>query len=392
MTRADAVTGPAARGDAVGPWPVIAALTVCALGIAVLLRFIVPAATFRQSDFFGLWSCARIAVTHGAKVLYRHAQLHDLQVALGVPPADYGPFPYPPPALLFLPPAGWMPMGTAYVLTMTASFLACMMAMFAGARIWRVTIMLVPALTAMMANFAVGQTGFLTAALFLGGLRLAPVRPEIGGVLIGLLSVKPQLGLLLPVALAAAGAWRCMVAAAATAAALGLAATAVFGFHIWGAWLHSLPLYVALFDANRASLWMQPTVTAFLRALGTPSLAIDATQGTAAVLAVVMAWRVCRAGLTPRAILGVAAATFLATPHAFLYDAVMLAGATLVYANHQVLATGAAALRGKALWLVAAGILLPAASLVIGPRFSTLLVWPAATLVLLPRRDVVRPG
>jgi len=44
-----------------------------------------------------------------------------------------------------------------------------------------------------------GQTGFLAAALLAGGLRLAAPNPVAGGVLLGLLTYKPQLGLLVPV-------------------------------------------------------------------------------------------------------------------------------------------------------------------------------------------------
>ena len=46
-----------------------------------------------------------------------------------------------------------------------------------------------------------GQTGLLAAALLGGGLLALRPRPVLAGVLFGLLTVKPQLGLLLPFAL-----------------------------------------------------------------------------------------------------------------------------------------------------------------------------------------------
>lgn len=392
MSSPDATTGPEAGRDTVGLWPVVGALTALVLAAAILYCAIVPAATFRRSDFFGLWSCARIALTHGAGVLYRHAQLHELQTALGVPPDVYGPFPYPPTALLFLPPAGALPADVAYVLFMAASLAACAVAMFAGGSVFRISAMLVPALTAFMGNLVVGQTGFLTAALFIGGLRLARPRPVLGGVLIGLLTCKPQLGLLLPLALAAAGAWQCMFAAAATTAALSLAASLAFGWSIWGAWLQSLPHYAELFDHELHTLWLQPTVTAFLRSLAAPGWTVDLAQGASAAFALGLVWRLCRTGPTPRAIVGVAAATFLATPHAFQYDTVLLAAATLVYANERKQGATSSLFHRKSGWPVMAAMFLPPIALAIGPGVSVLVLWPVATLALLPRRDDVQVG
>jgi uncharacterized membrane protein len=45
------------------------------------------------------------------------------------------------------------------------------------------------------------QNGFLSAALLLGGLALRMQRPLLAGVLIGCLTIKPQLGVLLPLPL-----------------------------------------------------------------------------------------------------------------------------------------------------------------------------------------------
>ena len=46
-----------------------------------------------------------------------------------------------------------------------------------------------------------GQNGFYTAALLIGGLMCLDRRPVLAGVLFGILTIKPQLGLLLPVIL-----------------------------------------------------------------------------------------------------------------------------------------------------------------------------------------------
>src|SRR5439155_352385 len=78
-----------------------------------------------------------------------------------------------------------------------------------------------------------GQNGFLAGALLAGGLRLAAGHPLAAGVLFGLLTYKPQLGLLVPVALAAAGLWRTLTIAGVTAILLVALTSLLFGGAIW---------------------------------------------------------------------------------------------------------------------------------------------------------------
>ncbi len=72
------------------------------------------------------------------------------------------------------------------------------------------------AFPAVFINIGHGHNGFLTAALFGGGLLLLDRRPMVSGILLGLLCYKPQFGILIPLALAAGGYWRAFIAAGAT--------------------------------------------------------------------------------------------------------------------------------------------------------------------------------
>src|SRR4029077_284984 len=65
-------------------------------------------------------------------------------------------------------------------------------------------------------NIGSGQNAFLTSALLIGGFILLPSRPGAGGVLLGVLTYKPQLWLLAPVALVAAREWRALAATVLT--------------------------------------------------------------------------------------------------------------------------------------------------------------------------------
>ena len=63
---------------------------------------------------------------------------------------------------------------------------------------------------AALLNVWAGHYGFLFGALWLGAWSLLDRRPRLAGVLVGLMIVKPHLAILMPLMLAARGAWRGM--------------------------------------------------------------------------------------------------------------------------------------------------------------------------------------
>jgi hypothetical protein len=77
-----------------------------------------------------------------------------------------------------------------------------------------------------------GQSSLLTAAMLVAIFALLDRKPVAAGVLIGLLSIKPQLGILFPFMLMASGRWRVFIAAAATALALAGVTAAIFGTRV----------------------------------------------------------------------------------------------------------------------------------------------------------------
>jgi hypothetical protein len=75
-------------------------------------------------------------------------------------------------------------------------------------------------------------------------------RPALAGICLGCLAYKPQLGIIVPLALAVARRWRCFAFAAATVLVLAAAATLAFGADIWPAFIAGMA------DARRD--WMEP--------------------------------------------------------------------------------------------------------------------------------------
>src|SRR6185312_11922006 len=98
------------------------------------------------------------------------------------------------------------------------------------------------AFPAVLANAMVGQNGFLTASLVGGTLLFMEKRPLLSGVCLGLLTYKPQFGILFPLVLAIAQRWTVFFTAAAVTVAMALLSALVFGLASWEAFFHWLPI------------------------------------------------------------------------------------------------------------------------------------------------------
>jgi alpha-1,2-mannosyltransferase len=302
-------------------------------------------------DFFALWSYGRIAGTHSAAEIYDFATLHDRQVGLGMEPAAKNPFPYPPTFLLLLAPLGRLPYLAAYLLWMAGTVALFVWAVIATCS--RLPLCVFGALVAPVSVVSIssGQSGFLAGALMTAGIRLARPRPIVAGILLGLLSYKPQLGLLVPVALTSAGLWTTFVAAGVAVAGLALAATLAYGWAAWPAWIAMLPAYAQMFDRSKVQLQFMPTVLANLRQAGWSLPAADLAQAVVSIAVAVFVARCFRRRPDPQrnpclqrnrdrlAAAALLAGTFLATPHVFLYDMPMLVAAIALFIEDRIATT-----------------------------------------------------
>jgi hypothetical protein len=89
-------------------------------------------------------------------------------------------------------------------------------------------------------NFFLGQNGFLIAGLMGLSLALMERRPRLSGVLLGLLTFKPQIGVLFPFALLVSRKWPVLASAIATSVVLIVASMSVFGYQGWPSFIHAL--------------------------------------------------------------------------------------------------------------------------------------------------------
>jgi hypothetical protein len=178
-----------------------------------------------------------------------------------------------------------------------------------------------------LSNFIDGQNGFFTASLVGGALVLLERQPIFAGTLLGLLTVKPHLGLLFPIALAAGGHWRAFTSVGIVAALLGAASWLCFGGASWQAFFAGLGTNSHAFLADNLADWAKfQTAFGLVRTLGgSETLAFTVQIGMALMAAAAIAalWRSRASFELKAAALGTAA--LVATPYLYIYDLTILA-------------------------------------------------------------------
>jgi Glycosyltransferase family 87 len=297
-----------------------------------LIQFIRGKATVRL-DIFGIWSWARFEIEQGPARIYDHAAqsayLHSLDPNIH----NQMLFPYPPPYLMLIRPLGWLSFPAAWASWSggTLALLIVMLALVGRPERGR-TVLVALLAPAIVVNLLYGQNGFLTAALVVGGIGLAPSRPVLGGFFLGLLLYKPQLALLVGVALIAGRLWRAAYIAVLTVIAVVATSIVAFGVEPWIAWMNSLPEFLAQLDADRQHLTsLMPTAFAEALWLGAGDhLAFVAQSAVTSVAVVGVAFAFHRKADRPSAAV-LAVGTILATPYAFLYDLPLVAAGAALF-------------------------------------------------------------
>lgn len=282
----------------------------------------------RSIDFLSFWAAGRLAAGgHGAWAY--DLNLHQATERLAVPIGGLLPFAYLPPFLIVVAPFGIAPFRISFALWVAVT--AGAYALVVGRKDGWPFAMSHPSV---LSNVMIGQNGFLTASLFSGGITLLSRRPWLGGAILGLLVIKPQLALLIPLALIAGREWKALAGGAMSASSALLVALALFGWDSYRGFVAALPTLTAALQQGRWSWSELASVYAFLRFFDAGERAALAAQAVVAIFAAVL---VCRAWWLKHDERGpiLAAATVLTSPYLFTYDALLLAIPMLWLMNHR---------------------------------------------------------
>ncbi len=191
--------------------------------------------------------------------------------------------------------------------------------------------------------------------------------------MMGLLTIKPQLGVLLPLVLILIGAWRAIIAATLTAALLVVLSVAIYGVEPWQAWWGETAKWQWSFTTDTQSFFTTQKTTAFsaLRLLGASIDAAMAFQMVVAVLVVVATWAVLKGRSSwPLKATVVAFGSVLIAPYVLAYDlAIPLAALVWCLREGGVRAEGLAGPAVVFVWAVpfAITIMLQARGLPVAP-------------------------
>lgn len=327
-------------------------------------------------DFVNVWTAGQLIAQDRTLDIFDPARFLAAERELFHPDLPFHFWSYPPTALATAAPLGGLGYFQAYALWCAAGLGLVAVAGAAFLRDRAETLLLL-ASPAAATNLVLGQNGYLTAALLLGYAALVAKRPLAAGGLAGLLTFKPQLGLLIPVAALAQKRWRVFAAAIVTASLLAAATTAAFGLESWHAFMdRTLPMQMQMMAAGTGAFQlMAPSAFMGGRILGLDSGWAVALQIPFTLAGAWLAWRAARRGSDPVLAGAVLlAATFAATPQAFNYDLIPAAAAALVLARRSETALDR--------WICLAAWLLPLVVLALnrlhvplGPVILLLLAW-----------------
>jgi arabinofuranan 3-O-arabinosyltransferase len=279
------------------------------------------------TDFINVWAAGRLALEgHPAQAWDWDIQ-RPIEVAqLGQDFLGYFAWHYPPPFLFVASLLARLPYGAAFmgwVFISLIPYLVVVRAIVGRPFGW----MLALAAPMVLNNALVGQNGFFTAALIGGTLYLMPVRPVLAGICLGLLSYKPQYGLLFPLVLIAASQWTVFFSAAVVTVLMAVVSWLAFGTESWQAFFHWMPMFSQAFlTEGKATWWKLQSLFSLVRFLGgTEQLAWIFQWVLSAAVAVVLVvmWR-SRVSYSLKAA-ALATGTLLITPYLFMYDMMVLA-------------------------------------------------------------------
>lgn len=318
----------------VGGWFVVLMLVIDAMGTK---DGVIREAQVWGRDFINIWTGGKLIAARDYATLYTAEAFSQFQRSQ-FGPLDLHVYSYPPTAFPFASVLSLMPYPVALAIWLGGTGALFLWAAkpwwpHNGGPFWLA--LLTPAA---MVNIWIGNYGFLFGAIFLLAFRCLDNRPVLAGAIIGLFAMKPQLAVLIPLALLIRRDWRAIGAAAVSTASFSVASGLIYGWVAWEAFLtRATGKQISVIDAHGAffgKMSASAATTAILDFGGGWKLAIFG-QGLLAVLGIglvaVAAWRRVR---TDQLALLLATCTFLVLPYSINYDLVVVCiGAWIVMAN-----------------------------------------------------------
>lgn len=281
--------------------------------------------TAQGMDFGAYWTASEFALKGEPVQAYSYPAITDAQRVINPLVQTANPFFYPPAFLLICLPLALLPYLVSYLVFIGTTFAAYASLLHRIAPPQTAWVLLL-AFPGVFQNVVHGQNAFLTSSLMAAGLIWLPNRPVLAGIAFGLLSFKPHLGVLIPLALLCTRQWRTIATAAVTTALLYGTSLAVFGAGVFQAFIDCMPQVSKWVISNFIPLRKTPTFFSFSMLLGlSPAISYALQTAVAAITAglVAMVWlRNQNHALRAAALM---TGALLTTPYLHEYDLAWLA-------------------------------------------------------------------
>lgn len=333
--------------------------------------------TAMSVDFRLYWAVGQVALMGEPLSAFDDARLDEIHATY----TDANlPWLYPPGFMVVLTPFGAFPFSVAFTLWTLVSLALVAWAIrpfVAGIKPLWIALSLAPAFYPAL---LLGQNSLLLLAGLLAALSaLRSERWILAGIFIGCLTLKPQLGIMIPFALLAIRAWQTIFAAIVTTVAVTVLPTLAYGVDYWPLLQTSIAEQGARMMSTLDFLkWMiSPMFTLYTLGLdaGT-ALKIQTGISVFSAAAVYALWRSDRVGFDIKAA-GLLLAIMLSAPYLWSYEGAMMAAIALFMVRGGILTTRPAhlALLGF-LWIGAALQALNIFAKILDPKLIGALIIP----------------
>ena len=276
-------------------------------------------------DFIVFWSAAKALWSGDAAAIYASATMEAQLLQFFPNEESYRlSWQYPPTAFLLIGPLGalgylpalfvWWGISVGLLFTILHNFWAR-----------RSALVIALGAAAVLQGLLAGQTGLLTASALALAAFFPGRRPLLAGLAAGLLTVKPQFGILLPIAYIAGGHWRAFFTAAITASLLVLATTLMLGPDIWTAFYNAITAHSDRMQSDIFPFYKVISLYGGMVMVGIPiPIAIKIQLAITLGLAIFIFW-VWRRHKAPAArTIALCIAAPLAVPYVFYYELAIL--------------------------------------------------------------------
>ncbi|HEX4595120.1 MAG TPA: glycosyltransferase family 87 protein [Bryobacteraceae bacterium] len=302
--------------------------TVVAYAIGLIARMFQHRWLFQEDgtlsciDFTSMWVSGNFAGSSEPARMYDDsawaAAWKSLTSLEGCPLAR-GHTSYPPILLFFTYPFGLTPYITAFVAWTAVTLLLYLAAIYLIVP-RPITILVALSPFPVFFNLFLGQNGFLLAGLMGLSLALMERPPRLSGILLGLLTFKPQIGILFPFALFASRKWSVAISAVTTSVVLIVTPAVIFGYQGW------LSFIRALVDRGPSLAPRLESVYGFLSLAGiSPSIASAIQSAVAGAVTAIVCWVWAKPIAHSLKTAALCSAAPMATPYVHGHDLCVLA-------------------------------------------------------------------